>query len=241
LKKPRRTAPGRNLPGNSIPRWKYLLSYFTDIPVESLSSRVHPELNITLQQGRLQLSTAKAVYSFGDLYYNFSRVFSAIRVRERAIDQVLLLGLGLGSIPELLEKKFRRTYHYTAVEIDEAIIHLAQQYTLSRLKSGFDIYCADAGAYIRAVPDGAFALVCVDLFIDDLIPAPFTGVSFMEELKRVMAPGGILVFNCFAMESEDRRRAQRVFENSFLPVFPNGTYLDVGTNWMLLNDRTLLD
>ncbi|MBK6950065.1 MAG: hypothetical protein IPH16_20120 [Haliscomenobacter sp.] len=69
------------------------------------------------------------------------------------------------------------------MEIDEAIIHLAQQYTLSRLESGFDIYCADAGAYIRAVPDGVFALVCVDLFIDDLIPAPFTGVSLWKNSK----------------------------------------------------------
>ncbi|MBK6950066.1 MAG: hypothetical protein IPH16_20125 [Haliscomenobacter sp.] len=93
MKKPRRTAPGRSLPGNNIPRWKYFLSYFTDIPVESLSSRIHPELNVTLQQGRLQLSTAKAIYSFGDLYYNFSRVFSAIRIKERAIDQVYCLAL----------------------------------------------------------------------------------------------------------------------------------------------------
>ncbi len=210
------------------------------MPVESLSSSIHPELNVTLQQGRLQLSTAKAIYSFGDLYYNFRRVFSAIRIRERPIEQVLLLGLGLGSIPELLEKKFGRTYHYTAVEIDEAIIYLAQKHTLSRLNSGFDIYCADAESFIRSIQDGAYQMVCVDLFIDDLIPAPFTGISFMEELQRVMAPGGILIFNCFAMESEDRRRAQRVFENRFLPVFPEGTFLDVGTNWMLINDRKFL-
>lgn len=217
-----------------------LLSYLMEIPLETISSAVHPNLYVSLQQGRLQLSTDKAIYSFSDLYTNFRRAFRQIRLEDIQSTDALLLGLGLGSIPEMLEKKFRKPFHYTAVELDEAIIYLAQKYTLSNLQASFDIYCLDAGQYVTSCPDARFGFICVDLFIDDEIPNQFTTPDFFTQLHRILQEDGLLLFNCFSLEATDRRKAQTVFEELFLPQFPDATYIDTGTNWILVNRKNIL-
>jgi hypothetical protein len=243
LKKPRHSEAGKSNPGNradDIPAGKRLLSYFMEVPLETVSSDIHPELHVSLQQGRLQLSTEKAIYSFSDLYTNFRRAFSSLVLDTRPVEEVLLLGLGLGSIPEMLEKKYGKRYHYTVVEIDEVVIQLAQRYTLSRLASTFDIYCADAIPFVTACPDRRYPFICVDIFLEDLIPESVTQPGFMAHLARILAEKGLLLFNCYSMGAEDRKQATRIFEELFLPVFPDATYLDTGTNWILVSDREWL-
>lgn len=215
------------------------MSYFMEIPLEVIQTSLHPVLKVTLMQGRLQLSTEKAVYSYSDLYVNFRRAFAALRLDELEIRNVLLLGLGLGSIPELLEKKFHKRYHYTAVELDEGVIDLAQRYTLAHLKSGFDILCTDAAFFVQQTQD-QYDMICVDVFVDDEIPDPVSTIEFFEHLRRICAPEGVILYNCFALEQEDRRKAKNLFEQRFLPVFPNATYLDVRTNWILVNEKKFL-
>jgi len=242
LKKPRHSEAGKSNPGNraDIPAGKRLLSYFMEIPLETVSSDIHPELQVSLQQGRLQLSTEKAIYSFSDLYTNFRRAFSRLKLDARPIEEVLLLGLGLGSIPEMLEKKYGKRYHYTVVEIDEVVIQLAQHYTLSQLASSFDIYCADAVPFVAACPDERYSFICVDIFLEDLIPESVTQPGFMAHHARILDKKGLLLFNCYSMGAEDKKKATRLFEELFLPVFPNATYLDTGTNWILISDRDWL-
>ena len=53
------------------PLWKRLLSHLFEIHIESTSSEYNPHLYVSLRKGRYQLSTANAIYSFEDLYYNF--------------------------------------------------------------------------------------------------------------------------------------------------------------------------
>lgn len=223
-----------------ISKSQRLLSYLMEIPLETISSPIHPSLQVSLQQGRLQLSTDKAIYSFSDLYTNFRRAFQQLRLEEIRSTEALLLGLGLGSIPEMLEKKFNKHFHYTAVELDEAVIYLAQKYTLSELKAPFDIYCSDAGDYVKSCPDARFGFICVDLFIDDEIPSKFTQPGFFADLHRLLQPDGLLLFNCFSLELSDRRKAQNVFQDVFLPQFPEATYLDTGTNWILVSRKNSL-
>ena len=52
------------------PLWKRWLSYLFEIHVESTSSDYNPHLHVSLNNGRYQLSTANAIYSFEDLYDN---------------------------------------------------------------------------------------------------------------------------------------------------------------------------
>lgn len=207
-----------------------------EIPLETIQTPVHPQLHVVLLQGRLQLSTDKAVYSYGDLYTNFRKAFHALSIEKLPFSNVLLLGLGLGSIPELLEKKFRRRCRFTCVEIDEGIINLARRYTLDHLHSQFEYICTDA-AFFVAQTQQQYDLICADIFIDDQIPDQAQSEAFFEHLRRICAPEGLILFNCFALEPSDRKKARDLFENRFLPVFPNATYLDVSTNWILISEK----
>ena len=120
------------------PTWKRWLSYIREIPIETSESEHNPFLNIVLRNGQYQLCTANAIYSYGDLYDNFSKAFKQIDLDKLPIKNVLILGFGLGSIPLMLEKMFHKKYYYTAVEIDPEVLRLANTYVLPELKSGIE-------------------------------------------------------------------------------------------------------
>lgn len=221
------------------PAWKIWLSYLTELHVESADSEHNPHLYVSLRQGRYQLSTANAVYSYGDLYTNFLRVFRELDLDRLAIDRVLVLGLGLGSIPLILERVFRRQYHFTAVEIDEAVLYLAGKYVLDELGSGIELIAADARAFV-AQTDEQYDLICMDIFLDDVIPERFEDRSFLEDLSQRLTPGGVLLYNRLAATKLDKQKSRAFYERQFRPVFPNATYLDVQGNYMLISRRDAL-
>jgi len=99
-----------------------VLSYITQQHMETIHSDYNEVLHVFLKNGRYQLCTANAIYSYGDKYDNFRRSFTQMDLAKMDIDTVLLLGFGLGSIPYMLEKTFQKRYSYTGIEIDESII-----------------------------------------------------------------------------------------------------------------------
>ena len=90
------------------PFWKKILSYFFEFHIESAPSEINPHLYVSLNRGRYQLSTANAIYSFEDLYDNFFDAFKKVNLDQYPIKNVLVLGLGLGSIPLMLEKNLKK-------------------------------------------------------------------------------------------------------------------------------------
>ena len=217
------------------PTWKIWLSYLAEVRLESTSSAYNPQLQVSLKQGRYQLSTAHAVYSYGDLYSNFDRAFQQIRLEQLPGDAALILGFGLGSIPLLLEKKFGLRFHYTAVEIDETVLELAHRYTVPDIASPIDFVCADAAIFLETT-EQTFDLICMDIFQDDTVPPAFEDLSFLENLKLSLSPKGILLYNRLAATAKDIAKTKIFFEESFLSVFPQGKYLDVKGNWILVSD-----
>lgn len=216
------------------PRWKQWLSYFVEQHVESTSSGHNPHLYVSLSNGRYQLCTANAIYSYEDRYDNYRKAFTRINLDLLPGKEVLLLGLGLGSIPIMLEKIFDRELYYTAVEIDEAVIELATKYALPDLVSPVEIICADALVYVDQRPN-TFDLICMDVFLDDIVPESFERETFLSHLKAMLNPKGLLLFNRLAATAKDKKESRQFFEDSFLKIFPEGAYLDVGGNYILFN------
>ncbi len=221
-----------------IPRWKYWLSRFMELHIESAPSEINPHLYVSLKRGRLQLSASKAVYSFEDLYTNFGTAFERVKLKNTS-QKVLILGFGLGSIPLILEQKLGKTYTYTAVEIDENVLYLANKYILPHLQSPIQLICADALAFVQQCEE-QFDMICMDVFLDDFIPAYFQSSDFLQMLSTLLTPGGILLYNMLTYLPQDVIDTRRFFENEFLPFFPNGNYIDAKGNWVLLNDKAHL-
>jgi spermidine synthase len=228
------------MPANSkIPRWKYLLSHLVDLPVDAGGTEYNPSLELSLSKGRFYLSTPNAVYSYGDLYRNFFNTFKRLKLSAMPEQEVLLLGLGMGSIPFMLEKKFGRKYRYTAVELDEVIAGWAMQYSLPQLSSPIIIYTADAYQFVMSTSQ-KFDLIAVDVFLDEMVPDIFDEADFAARLKEILREDGLIIWNRLAGESKFRQRTETYFSDIFKPVFPEAVYLKMEVNRMLLNHgRTL--
>ncbi|MEZ4907743.1 MAG: hypothetical protein R2771_08945 [Saprospiraceae bacterium] len=118
-----------------------------------------------------------AVYSYEDKYINFYNTFSKIDWDKLHIEKVLILGLGLASIPQMLEKNFKKQFEYHIVEIDSEIIRLAEEYILNDLTSQFFIYEMDAEIYIDITTE-KFDMIIIDIFDNNTIPFKFETNEF---------------------------------------------------------------
>lgn len=208
----------------------------TPLTLEEAASHQNPELAVVLSKGRLQLLSSGAIYSWDDLYRNFLIAFDQLAIDERDVSDVLVLGLGLGSVPFMLEKVFHRKYHYTVVEWDETICELAAKYTFSRMESSVDIITADAEMFVE-VTEETYDMVVVDIFEDDITPPQFTTTEFLETCKNLLKPGGLLLFNRLHGDDDNiRRSTERFFERGFKKVFPDAIYFDTDGNWVLCGE-----
>jgi len=221
------------------PLWKRLLSYIIDLKIESTSSEHNPHLYVSLRDGRYQLYTTNAIYSFEDLYDNFSAAFKQIDLDKLPIQKVLILGFGMASVPIILEKQLGKHYHYTGVEIDKEVIYLANKYAMDELSSKFNLICSDAHLFAMQCEE-QFDLVIMDVFFDDIVPEQFESKAFLERLQAMTKPTGLLMYNRLAFNKKDIERTTAFYETAFSKVIPTATYLPVKGNWMLLNRSDVL-
>lgn len=225
-----------------IPRYRRWFSYLTEQVLETASSEHNEYLHVSLVHGRLQLVAQDAIYSFGDYYLNFRQVFEQFDFEQLPLRaNVLILGLGLGSIPELLERYIGVEYNYVAVEIDPVIIELAADYSLPALRSNIEVHEADAFAFLQ-LDARQYDLICVDVFQDATIPGHLNGQDFLDLLQSSLAPNGAIIYNRLADTLPHKTEAKDYFEGEFLAAFPAGVLINTGGNYMLVNDgRFMLD
>ncbi|NJO86944.1 MAG: fused MFS/spermidine synthase [Lewinella sp.] len=223
-----------------IPRWRYWLSYLWEQTLETTRGEYNDYLLVSLVHGRLQLTAEEAIYSFGDYYLNFRKVFEVFQFSALpARAEVLILGLGLGSIPELLSVHHGLDYQFTAVEIDPVIVELAGRYSLPRLAAPVQVYTTDAAHFLQ-LNTRRFDFICMDVFQDATVPAELERPEFLALLAAGLAPNGALLYNRLAATSADRAASQAFFDGPFKTAFPDGLVFDTGGNFILLNNGKFL-
>ncbi|MBT8234390.1 MAG: hypothetical protein HKO66_08515 [Saprospiraceae bacterium] len=217
---------------------KRFLSYFKDVSLEQTSSNYNPHLEVLLVDGRHQLITKDAIYSFDDKYDNFYRSLKKINWELLTGKKVLVLGLGLGSVIYILEKKLNRIFEYTAVEIDEEIVRLAQKYTLNHLQSYVEVMVVDAAQYLR-INNETYDLILMDIFQSAVIPEKFQDDVFLSTLKSKLNDNGLLLYNRMYANKSDLNENE-LFESQFSEIFPNNTVLSIKDNLVYFSDKKYL-
>ena len=208
------------------------LSYFKDVLLESTSSEYNATLEVYLSNGRYQLCTAGAIYSYEDKYVNFYKTFSKIDWSKINIEKVLILGLGLGSIPQMLENNFDKFFEYHIVEIDSEIIRLAEKYILSDLKSPTQIYEMDAEIYIE-ITDEKFDMIIIDIFDNNVIPPKFENEEFLEKTHEMLNENGLLLFNRLNTNEKTFEKSMSYHDDIFKKVFPISKKIFIQNNVIL--------
>lgn len=213
---------------------KIWLSYLFEWPVITLSSTHNAFLKVVLHKGRYKLITDGAIYSFGDLYSNYRTSFERLDWETHPIKSCLILGLGLGSIPDMLVTRFKKDIDFTAVEIDEAVISLAYDYVLSPKKIKVQVYTADAASFLEWHEE-TYDLICSDVFEGDRIPADLETEEALKAMRDRLNPGGVLIYNRLSRYKSDITKNLKFQHEVFLKVFPEGGYIDVSGNWMFVS------
>ncbi len=221
----------------TLPKWKIWLSYLKDIVLDSENSITNGEVYVVLSKGRLLLTTEEAIYSWDDLYSNFYETFKHLGEAEIGKwNKVLVLGMGLGSIPFMLEKRFRSKADFVLVENDDAIIELAEYYSLPRLENEYEIYADDAYDFMEDCKD-KFDLICVDIFVGRTVPEEFQTKEFLQRVKDCLHSGGTLIFNKLYLNKNDKDNTIDFYENVFRDLFPESEKMLTKYNMMLIGRR----
>lgn len=192
------------------------------------------ELKVVLHRGRYKLLTDGAIYSYGDLYSNFRKSFEQFDWRHNPVRSCLILGLGLGSIPDMLTTRFKKSIRFTAVEIDEVVTRLAYDYVLNPKHIQVDVFTADAASFLEW-HRGKYDMICSDVFVGDKIPESLQSIEALRRMNDMLKPGGILLYNRLSRFKPDIDKSLRFRDEVFLRVFPEGGFLDVDGNWMFVS------
>lgn len=177
---------------------KQALSYFFDIPIKKVDSTFSGTLYVAWSAGRKVLNTAEVNYSFQSLHRVFRWSFKRAGLPD-SIQRVLLLGLGGGSVVEILRKELGCEAPIDVVEIDEAIINLANTEFQIHQYDPINIYHADAIHFIPEITQ-TYSLICLDVFVQDKVPSKLLTIPTLLKLLSQLDIGGKLFINTMMNE-----------------------------------------
>lgn len=219
-----------------------LTSYISPCIIEQKNGQITPSLEVSLENGKLVLNTARVNYSYGALHDIFLKTFKKINIQDREIKKVLILGLGAGSIVSILIDTFHKDCRITGIEADEVVIELAKKhFSINRFKN-LTIINTDAYNFALKCAE-TFDLIAVDIFVEDETPVKFSDKQFLSALSNMLTPSGIICYNRMlpGTKSEKQEAAlvksfdRLIGTNSVLKYYTGGR-----TNWMIIHDRALL-
>lgn len=213
----------------------YLMSY----PVEERTGQLTPHLEVVLQNGQLHLNSERVNYSFGALHDLFLKTFQNLDIGKRELRQVLVLGLGAGSVVSLLREDFKQTCPITGVEMDGVVLELGEKYFEMGGYPNLAIHQEDAFDFVSRCTV-LFDLIIIDLFVEDATPPQFVQTDFLERLNKLLSASGLLCYNRMVTDQEAMQETIHLSDALTRisgPVFMFEYAMSGCTNWILVHDK----
>ncbi|KKT45382.1 MAG: Spermidine synthase [candidate division WWE3 bacterium GW2011_GWA2_44_16] len=205
-----------------------LISYFVPKTLYSGSSAYNTNIQVIQVTGACKLLVNGTVQSFSA---NSRQVkakvwgkMANIIVKEPKIKNLLLLGMGAGTLLGLLHRRGNHTVTTTSVEIDPIIIALAKTYfALDRLNNNTtvrgDAYTVvqNPSAYNLQPP---FDCIVIDTYSGSDFPSNLTSDAFYTNVLALLSMGGLLVINRIISKDDKKTLASTTnqLENHIQPL-----------------------
>ncbi|MGH8143573.1 MAG: spermidine synthase [Steroidobacteraceae bacterium] len=112
---------------------------------------------------------------------------------------ILIIGLGGGTLPSTLERLLPQAA-IDVVEIDPAVVRVAQQYFGFHADAHVHVIVEDGRVYVRSALRGTkrYQLIMLDAYDSQYIPEHMLTREFLEEVRALLTPGGIVAANTFS-------------------------------------------
>lgn len=211
---------------------KKSLSYLWPL-TKTYDSRYSGRLEVTWINGRKVLDSPHANYSYGPLQKVMDLGLAEVRADRAA--EVLLLGLGGGSVIPLLRKKYGYYRKITAVDLDAAIIDIAKNEFSIEDHQPLQLICADAEKF-AAQDSLQYGLIIIDLFIDLQVPEQFFSGSFWRNISGLLKPKGKVLFNAGINAAHEREVDQLLITEDLQLDFRKKEDVN-GSNTLIFGER----
>ncbi len=180
------------------------------------------------------------------LVFEYTRSIVAGLAFKPAPKNILIIGLGGGSLPTMLSRVLPDT-DITSVEIDPAVLKMAKRYFNYQDSTRVKSVIKDGRIFIkRALKNKQqFDWIILDAFNADYIPEHLLTKEFLEESKALLAPNGLLAANTFSaskLYDYESVTYQSVFKNlTILPSPSKGNRVIFACNCDKLPKQTLVN
>ncbi len=113
--------------------------------------------------------------------------------------KILIVGVGGGTLPKTLSSMFP-TAEIHAIEIDPAVIIVAKKYFDFKPGGNITVFEEDGRVFVKRANNKGFKydLVLLDAYDHEYIPEHLLTKEFLEEVKRIILPGGVLAANTWS-------------------------------------------
>ena len=171
-----------------------------------------------------------------EMVFSYTRMSMVSLLFQPEPKNILVIGLGGGTLPTA----FRELYpdvHIDSVEIDPAVVRVAERFFNFESSDNLRVYTQDARVWTkRAVRrERRYDIIILDAFNGEYIPEHLMTQEYLRETKALLAPGGTLVANTFAIsdlydhESTTYTSVFGDFINFRVPESANRVVLVAGT------------
>lgn len=133
------------------------------------------------------------------LVFSYVRMMFAGLLLTPAPERILLIGLGGGTMPRVLDALYPEA-EQDLVEIDPAVVRVAKAYFDFAPSANMRIHERDGRVFVKRAlqRQQKWDLILLDAFTDQYIPEHLLTQEFLEELKGLLSESGVVVANTFA-------------------------------------------
>lgn len=194
--------------------FKKLLSYIIPVTIFKQKSTISQTLEVTWADGELVLDSKNTNYSYGSLQriLRIGLKFIGFK-RIKTMENILVLGVAGGSVIKTLVHEIHFEGKITGVEIDKAIIEIANEYFHLDQIQNLEIIIDDAFDFVLKTKD-KFDLIIIDIFQDTKMPHFLFETFFIDRICLLLNPKGFILFNTMVL-TEKQKKLNLDFFNAF--------------------------
>ncbi len=168
-----------------------------DMTVEVTESRGVRQLHL----GTQAVQSAMRISRPWDLELAYTRAMMAFLLFRAGPAEVLMVGLGGGSLAKFI-RKHRPQTNITAIEISPQIVAAARShFFLPEDDEHLNVLLADGAEYVPAHP-GSADVILLDGFDAGNQVESLATLDFYQACRRALKPGGVLVVNLWGRDPE---------------------------------------